>query len=374
MLDSQSIARARAIDEIFRRTMLARPNSRDYVNSLLEAADSVASIDGVLFERTAREACLVAEAIQLWDLFAKALSQRAWALFRSGNLGVALLSAEQAAHIARQRAESRLLNVALYTVASIRGRIGDFDAAERIWQGVISSVQASGDSEFEARSRQMYGLLLWEREHHARAIAQHTAAYTLFRRSESTMQAQAANNAALAALGLRQFDVANQWISKALLECPPDAALWQSQFAHTQGLLALAQDRPDAAREAFARALTALTNERDDVSHSANLYLDIGRLHSAEGSAQKAFAPLDHALTLAQDSGDSALVARVHDALHDAYEKIGDFTSALRHCRSRGAALIRMAETKSAEQVAVLKAAESLVHERARWSAIRYDA
>jgi tetratricopeptide (TPR) repeat protein len=374
MSDRQPSPRSRAIDEIFRKTMLAQPNSREYVVALIEAADEIASIDGVLFERTAREACIVAESIQEWSLFARALAKRAWALFRSGSLGEALVCAEHAAHIARQRGEGKSLNGALYAIASIRGRIGDTDGAERIWLGLIASAQMLEDKILEARSRNMYGVALTQVSRHGQAFEQYVSACQILTELGDKANALYANNAASAALSAGRAVVASEWLEQALLSCPPDAGLWISLIQHTRGRLAVALNRRDIAREAFAESLEILPGERDDVSHSANLYLDIGLLHIGDGDAKKALAPLDHALALAQDSGDAALVARVHDALHAAYEKIGDFTTALQHCRDGTTALKRHAEAKSAEHVAVLKAAESLVHERAGWSAIRYDA
>lgn len=374
MPNTHSNARSRAIDEIFRQTMRARPNSREYVVALLVAADAISAIDGALFERTAREACTVAEFIADWDVFAEALAKHAWALFRSGDLGQALLRAEHAAHIARQRGDSKSLNSACHTIASIRAQIGDVATAAKLWLGLINSAMASKDVVAEARSRLMLGLCLANSRQTEEARDQYLQAHRLFDTINDGTRALAANNIAATALEERNHPLAESWIVLANQSCAPDASLWRSYIAHTEGQLALATSRYADARAAFARALEVLPGERDDVSHTANLYLDIGRLHIVEGAATKALASLDHALILAEDSGDAALVAKVHDALHDAYEKIGDFDSALRHCRKRGAALTRSAAAKSAEQIAVLKAAEALVHERAKWAAVRYSA
>jgi tetratricopeptide (TPR) repeat protein len=374
MLDNQNSARARAIDQIFRKTMNARPNSREYVAALIEVAEAISSIDGALFERTIREACIVADELQQWDLYTNALGQHAWALFRSGELGLALMRAEHAAHIARQRVDTKCLNIALHTIALIRGRIGDVESAQQIWSGLISSAQANSDDLLEARSRMAYGLLLSEIDKFDLAYAHYVKAHELLDKHGKELRALAANNAADAALNLGDYLKTENWLKIAYLACPKESALWHSHIAHTNAQLALAQNRRDAARDSLARSLEVLPSERDDVSHSANLYLDIGLLHIGDGDAKKALAPLDHALALAQDSGDAALVARVHDALHAAYEKIGDFTTALQHCRDGTTALKRHAEAKSAEHVSVLKAAESLVHERAKWQSVRYDA
>jgi tetratricopeptide (TPR) repeat protein len=220
----------------------------------------------------------------------------------------------------------------------------------------------------------MYALLLCESDCSEEALIQGDAAFKLFSDLGDAMKALAANNMALAAIRASKYALAEYWLQLAEEACPSNSNLWRSYIVHTEGQLALATNRYADARAAFARALEVLPGERDDVSHTANLYLDIGRLHIVEGVAAKALASLDHALILAEDSGDAALVAKVHDALHDAYEKIGDFDSALRHCRKRGAALTRSAAAKSAEQIAVLKAAEALVHERAKWAAVRYSA
>lgn len=354
--------------------MHTKPNSRDYVVALMTAADVISALDGSLFERTAREACLVAEAISEWDLFARALAQHAWALYRSGDIGQSLLRAEHAAHVARRLADSRELHKALYTIATVRGRIGDIHTASQIWTGLIGIANASADVLLEARGRMMYALLLCESDCSEEALIQGDAAFKLFSDLGDAMKALAANNMALAAIRASKYALAEYWLQLAEEACPSNSNLWRSYIVHTEGQLALATNRYADARAAFARALEVLPGERDDVSHTANLYLDIGRLHIVEGVAAKALASLDHALILAEDSGDAALVAKVHDALHDAYEKIGDFDSALRHCRKRGAALTRSAAAKSAEQIAVLKAAEALVHERAKWAAVRYSA
>lgn len=354
--------------------MRTAPNSREYVSALLSAADSIAAIDGQLFERTTREAVLVSEGIQDWGIHAISLAKHAWALYQTGQLGQGLLRAEQAAHIARQLVDGKCLNSALYTLAMIRDRIGDHASALQIWLGLINTAIAVGDHQAEARCRVMCGLSLSTYGNHPGALEQLKDGYEIFERHRDPGMALAANNVAVVALDQKDYELAIKWIERAVVSCPADSSLWRSYIAHTEGQLALVTSRYADARAAFARALEVLPGERDDVSHTANLYLDIGRLHIVEGAATKALASLDHALILAEDSGDAALVAKVHDALHDAYEKIGDFDSALRHCRKRGAALTRSAAAKSAEQIAVLKAAEALVHERAKWAAVRYSA
>jgi tetratricopeptide (TPR) repeat protein len=368
MTEPGKTARTKAIRHIFERTMGASPHSRDYVLALVEAANDIAGIDAELSERTAREACLVAEELRDMPLVSKALSWHAWTLCRSGQFGQALLRAERAAYLSRIRSDEKLLNTARYTLAWIRARVGDIETAESIWTELIRSTTQFRDDVLRAKCHLMYGLLLLQTARYAESCTQQFEAHTLFSAIGNAEQVMAANNAALALLELGDRGKAIEWAVRALENCPADAQLWRVICQHTLGRVHMASDEPVQARTCFESAKALLTRDTDDMEHAILLHLDLGRLATREGHGAEALAALNSALMLAQETGDSQNESKVHAALQAEYTRLGDFTSALTHCGKSRKALHRDNQQRIAEAAAVLRATDQLADLRKNWA------
>jgi len=132
----------------------------------------------------------------------------------------------------------------------------------------------------------------------------------------------------------------DEGIWENVLESLADAARVYERHQHTNQLhwlywhqfsaIALRHlDRLNEAQDKIHHALT-LHNEIGLIS-SEEIYLEMGLLSFAQGNSARALSHLGTALDSVHESGNKKILAKVHEALYQVHDSLGNFDKALQH-------------------------------------------
>lgn len=136
----------------------------------------------------------------------------------------------------------------------------------------------------------------------------------------------------------KEYDKAVMQARRCLEMMPEVTPLYQK--AETLIVLGESQIFLDAALEAETHLNQALeiSQQIGDNTTRAKALLGLGRLYHSQGNEDRAKDELLKALKLAEEAEHPQLAYRIHGALSETYEKLGDFQTALHHHREYHAA------------------------------------
>lgn len=312
-----------------------RADTQDYVRGLLDLSQELASGNADMALIMLREACQVAGRLGELPLIVQARVRLAWQLYRSHLLDQALVQASYAESAAQHGNLYDLRYGASYVIALIRGRVGDYEEAERIWKSLISDVQAARDRSREADYLTAFAGCARQQGHSIEALHLRLRAHEIYLDLNDKNLPGSFNNVAMAMIATGRLTEAHAWAEQGLAMCEGMDVSLRCLLLHTLSLACLQSGEHKKAIRNCDDALALLSKSVRDPRIEAMLRIERGRALHLTGDTMTGIEQIEAALGMVTKIRDAEQTAAAHRALHAIYTQIGAFDEALKHCNKQ---------------------------------------
>ncbi len=261
--------------------------------------------------------CLLIESIQEWDLsnYQEALALVLEAESRLSPTSPASLRAKVTGHM-----------------AGIHFFLGDYARALELGHNAVKMAEDSGDPILLADLLNDTGYMSLHDARLPNGLPQLMRSLNLHRANGSQPgEAQVLDSIGKAYYLMQDYDQALHYAFESLaIDERIGYARAEADALNTIGKICAVRGEIARALDYFEQSLALATTHGYRQIEAINL-LDIGRAQANTGNTTQAFTTLGDALNLAQDIGSRLIVFDIHLALANAYEQVGDLTTALAH-------------------------------------------
>jgi tetratricopeptide (TPR) repeat protein len=284
--------------------------------ALIALSDDVQWLNTDLALELLREAHEHAVRANEVSVSALALAGSAWVRLARGELQKALADALQGERAAQAAGDYASLRRALYVLASIYQKIGEYTRSEGLWQKLVELARSNRDPLREADYLAGLAALYCAVARHEDSLDSRLRAHTIYASLNDVCLAASFNSVAMGYASLGRFAVALEWVDQAIDRCPALRLNWRIRMLHTKGVCLLELNRIAEANAVLAEALRQVTrSQAPDSNLESEIRVDYARVLYALGESSGAVAELEAALRDTEQSANENVRGQIRQAV-----------------------------------------------------------